>query len=318
VFVAIPESAGRGALVVVSSVTVTGLPVTGGQALPARMQLVRGMHAPLRIVGAANRGTSSPVITLDGVIYIPLGLSETVLVFDADGAPLSPLPLAAMGLSDGTHFADFIEATGTLLLADTNDASSKLVAIDAVSGTVRWSAALGSSCWGIAALPTQGVVVVSDYDDNQLHVHRLSDGVRVLSTTAVSATCVAADPAFGTVYVSTGDYGVSVFRWDGAALVAEGVVKAAGTGVFDRHLELAVMPPTPGRHTSYLIVGTHLSTLHVLSLPDRRLVHTHTLEGIDVMGLAADPSGTAFAVCDGSSEAIHVLPWPLPGMPPLQ
>jgi hypothetical protein len=52
----------------------------------------------------------------------------------------------------------------------------------------------------------------------------------------------------------------------------------------------------------------------VLSLPDRRLVHTHELKGMGVMGLAADPSGTALAVCDAASKAIHVLPWPLPGM----
>jgi hypothetical protein len=37
-----------------------------------------------------------------------------------------------------------------------------------------------------------------------------------------------------------------------------------------------------------------------------------------VVGVAADPSGTALAVCDRASEAVHVLPWPLPGMPPLQ
>jgi hypothetical protein len=66
-------------------------------------------------------------------------------------------------------------------------------------------------------------------------------------------------------------------------------------------------------------VGTFREpTLLVLSLPDRRLVYTHTLEGMEVSGLAADPSGTALAVCDTASKAIHVLPWPLPGMPPLQ
>jgi hypothetical protein len=43
----------------------------------------------------------------------------------------------------------------------------------------------------------------------------------------------------------------------------------------------------------------------------------HTLVGMQVMGLAADPSGTALAVCDGVSKAVHVLPWPLPGMPAL-
>jgi hypothetical protein len=110
---------------------------------------------------------------------------------------------------------------------------------------------------------------------------------------------------------------VYAFHWDGAALVAEGVVKASGTA--DIWRPVAVMPPTPVRHTSYLVVGTmDKPTLRVLSLPDRRLAHTHTLEGIRVMGLAADPSGTVLAVCDAASEAIHVLPWPLPGMPPLQ
>jgi hypothetical protein len=94
-------------------------------------------------------------------------------------------------------------------------------------------------------------------------------------------------------------------------------VEAAGTAGKER--PLAVMAPTPGRHTSYLVVGTlYEPALLVLSLPDRRLVHAHTLEGIEVVGLAADPSGTALAVCDYTSKAIHVLPWPLPGMPPLQ
>jgi hypothetical protein len=40
VSVAIPESAVRGAEVVVSSVTVAEQPVTGGQALPARLQVI--------------------------------------------------------------------------------------------------------------------------------------------------------------------------------------------------------------------------------------------------------------------------------------
>jgi hypothetical protein len=197
---------------------------------------------------------------------------------------------------------------------------SKIVAVDAASRVVCWSAELGGRCWGIAVLPAQGVVVVSDYDHGKLHVHRLSHGVRVASTKAENATCVAADPASGTVCASTDarpSRVVSSFRWDGAALVAEGVVEDAGTADYLR--PLAVMPPTVGRHTSYLVVGTlRMPTLHVLSLPDRRLVHTHTLEGMEVAGLAADPSGTALAVCDAASKAINVLPWPLPGMPPLQ
>ena len=187
-----------------------------------------------------------------------------------------------------------------------------LVAVDAASRAVRWSAALGGSCWGIAVLSAQGVVVVSDLKDNQLHAHRLSDGTRIASVEAREPTYVAADPATSTMYVST-SVEMTAFRWDGAVLVAEGFVEAAGaTGNWR---PLAVVPPATGQHTSYLVVGTkETPTLLVLTLPDRRLVHTHKLEGMRVVGLAADPSGTALAVCDGESKAIHVLPWPLPGM----
>ncbi len=104
------------------------------------------------------------------------------------------------------------------------------------------------------------------------------------------------------------------YKWDGVSLIGDGVVE--NTDTTGNHRLVVVMPPAPGLHTSYLIVGTENSpTLHVISLPDRRLVHTHTLEGKEVVGLAADPSGTALAVCDKVSRAVHVLSWPLPGMP---
>jgi hypothetical protein len=296
--------------VVVSTVTVAGQLVTGGQALPVRLHLTRGMHAPMVLACAANDAMSSPAITLGSVIYVPLDTSAAVLVFGADGISLSPVPLAPMGLFTHTLAAAFVETTGTLLLANYSGASSKLVAVDVASRAARWSAALGGGVVGIAALPAQGVVVVSNLSDDMLHVHRLADGARVASATSAFSTYVAGDPATVTVYVSTGavpSFLVSAFRWDGVALVADGVVEAAGTADFYR--PLAVMPPTPGRHISYLVVGTRgTPTLLVLSLPDRRLVHSHTLEGIKVTGLAADPSGTAIAVCDAASKAIHVLP----------
>jgi hypothetical protein len=319
VSVAIPDSAGRGAEVVISSVTVAGQPLTGGQTLPARLQLPKGMHAPMVIRGAANAFQCSAVITHEGTLVVPAYQRPDALMFAADGSVLPPLPLAVLGLSSRTLSAGVDTASGTLLLADVSGASSKLVAVDAASRAVRWSAALGSDCCGIAVLPAQGVVIVSDPDHGKLRVHRLSDGVRVTSADAGWPVYVAADPACGTVYASTGNgpfCRVSAFRWDGAALVAEGVIKAAVTGVAFR--PLAVMPPTPGRYTSYLVMGVQfMPTLLVLSLPDRRLVHTHTLEGMEMTGLAADPSGAALVVFDAVSKAAHVLSWPLPGMPPL-
>jgi hypothetical protein len=320
VSVAIPESAGRGAEIVVSSVTVVGQPVPGGQELPARLQLFCGIKAPLAINEAADLFICTAVITQDGTLYAPRDGSPDVAVVAADGTRLPSLPLVSLGMSTSTRHAAFVEATGTLLLADFFGFSSKLVAVDAASRAVRWSAALEHGCYGIAVLPAQGVIVVSDPILGMLHVHRLSDGVRVASAEATGVAYVAADPASGTAYASTvvhSSRAVSAFRWDGAALVAEGVVEAAGMA--DYLHTLAVLPRTPGRHTSYLVVGSaRMSTLRVLSLPDRRLVHTHTLEGMDVTGLAADPSGTALAVRNAASKAIRVLPWPLPGMPPLQ
>jgi hypothetical protein len=91
----------------------------------------------------------------------------------------------------------------------------------------------------------------------------------------MGATYAAADPASGTVFASTGalPWLVSSFCWDGAALVAEGDIEAAGTA--DHWHPLTVMPPTPGRYTSYLVVGTRDKlTLHVPSLPDCSLTHT--------------------------------------------
>ena len=148
-------------------------------------------------------------------------------------------------------------------------------------------------------------------------MHQLTDGALVATTRADLPTYIACGSSRATtLFVSTATR-VSSFRWNGSALVSEGVVEAAGNT--DDGRPLAVVPAAPGQRTSYLVVGTYRDpTLLVLSLPDRRLVHTHTLEGMEMKGLATDPSGTALAVCDHTSKAIHVLPWPLPGMPPLQ
>jgi hypothetical protein len=121
------------------------------------------------------------------------------------------------------------------------------------------------------------------------------------------------------------------------ALIADGTVEAAGGGRSYR--PLAIVPAALQRRrtsrpgavevggggcaATYLVVGDcYKETLLVLSLPDRRLVHTHTLTGMGhIKALAADATGTALVVCDGSPHfgcvtgTVHVLPWPLPGMP---
>jgi hypothetical protein len=315
VSVSVPVSAGRDSKVVIRGISVAGQQVTQGQSLPAHAAVVMGMLVPLRLEDAANDAVCTPVISGDGTLYAPRYGSPDVLVCSADGTPLPPLPVASLGLSTGSRSAAFDDATTMLLLADSNSAASRLVAMDATSRAVRWST--GSRfIYGIAVLPTQGLVVASVLDANELGVYRLADGAFVSKVHADHPTLIACDSARATLYVNTGTQ-VSAFRWNGSTLVSEGVVEAAGNKGYAR--PLAVTPPAPGQRTSYLVVGTiRTPTLLILSLPDRRLFHTHTLEGMKVVGLAADPSGTAMAVCDAESNAIHVLPWPLPGMPPLQ
>jgi len=330
----VPKGTPRDAEVVIDSVTFAGQAVSrcltgfdsGAEVqtlplyMPVRLRVMTGMHAPLRLK-RASYVASTVAITPDGTLYAPERGSLDVLVFAPDGTPLPSLHLKTMRLCHNTCSAafvyDFVEDKGTLLLADARGTASQLVAVDTASMTVRWSAALENSCYGIAVLPAQGVVITSNFrGTDHLSIHHLSSGTRVAGVSASNPLFLAADPSTATVYASTSGH-VTAFCWDGAALVCDGVVEAAGA--FGDARPLAVVPPAPGpesgQRTSYLVVGTECSTtLRVLSLPDRRLVHRHKLEGMYVVSLAADPSGTALAVCDAATRAIHVLPWPLPGL----
>jgi hypothetical protein len=317
VSVPVPESADRDSKVVIRGISVAGQPVTHGQSLPALVDVFTGMLAPLRLEGAAGTDSCTPVISGDGTLYSAMFRKSDMVVFLADGTPLPSLHFASLGLSTRTSDVAFDEPTSTLLLSDANEEDSKLVAVEAVSRAIRWSTFLRSDCCGIAVLPAQGLVAASIVRDSQVRVFLLSNGTLVASAHADGPSFIATDPtSASTLFVST-ETKVSAFIWAESALVSEGVVEAAD--VTDDWRPLAVVPPAPGQRISYLVVGTcGTPTLLVLSLPGRRLVHTHTLEEMEIRGLASDPSGTALAVCDSASQAVHVLSWPLPGMPPLQ
>ncbi len=87
---------------------------------------------------------------------------------------------------------------------------------------------------------------------------------------------------------------------------ADGNVEAAGVITINVRpfAVICVMPPLG---TSYLIVRTSCSspTLYILSFPDRRLIHMHTLEGIWMWRVFLP---TQTALCDFASKAVHVLP----------
>ena len=267
----------------------------------------------------------TPCISPEGRVYCPLGLGPEVLVFEFDGSPLPGLTVDSLGLSASTRWASYADGEApSLLLLNMNYASSRLVSVDPATRTVRWTSSAGgfNERAGIATLASLGVVIINTSD--HLFAHRLSDGSRVGSLSVPGlGRFLAADPATGSVFGSFADNGYVVHAWSCAAyeagvrIASDGPVAAAGT-IHDTR-PLAVVPPAPGKRVSHLVVGVAFSsTLLVLSLPGLSLVHTHSLEGMQVMGLAADPWGGALAVCDAASETLHVLAWPLPGMPQMQ
>ena len=321
--VAIPQSTPAGARVCVNGLTLGGRSLTGFET-PLRIPVYVGVSAPLTLKPDGDcEGT--PCITPDGVICVPSQGSKPMLFFNQDGVPLLGMT-AEFSLSGNTCGLAYYYAEKPLLLfADDSRASSRLVAVDPVSRAVRWATAPGAmnGCSGIDVLSPQGVCIVYSYNDEKLYAHRLSDGMRVGSIVlpAVDAF-LAAVPTTGTLFSSALPYDgssgkVNSWMWTPESTFQDtGIVEAAGASASG---PLAVVPPAPGKLHWYLLSAScYKERLRVIALPTLTLVHTHVLEGMELCGLAADPSGTAIAVCDRASQAVHVLAWPLPGMPPLE
>jgi hypothetical protein len=321
----VPESAIIGDTVSVLRAVLAGEPVQVDKVLPARLRVTVGMRAPalLSIAGGISYALS-PSITADGMLCVPRSSDGPILFYDSDGTALPQLPLnSTLKVSSCTAVASCtvsdlecgsgVVSGDIVLVADYNSTSPHLTAYSQARRAVLWTVPLGGGGFrGIATLPARGIVAVCNYNSFQLHAHRLTDGARVSSTRAAYfPACLAADPDRDTVYACLG-HRVAAFRWDGSTFVEDGVVVAAG----DRRAErlLAVMPSVYSSDSATLIVG-HLgsSELLLISLPDRRLICKENLDVTEVYGLAADPSGTALAVCSQYGK-VHVLAWPLSEM----
>ena len=322
--IVVPTAAPVGSFVCIRSVTVSGLPLSGF-VRQLRVSVQRGMHAPLRLdFGRSSYYVpASMCISSAGQLYFPRAGdgNRDLLVFDCDGTALPDFSVAGLQKIDYVAFAH--GASPSLLVVHSVDTFTQLVAVDPATRVARWVSAPGlfQECSGIAALPDDDIVVAASNREKTLFTHRLSNGERVGSIKVPSLHWgLVADPASKTVFgvvlpPGAGKYGVIRFSWTLASgLRAEGMVPAAGEG--DRAL-LAVVPPSRGNRVSHLVVG-ETSNLRVLSLPGLVLVHTHMLEGMNIEALAADPWGNSLAVADSSAYAIHVLTWPLPGMPALE
>jgi len=280
------------------------------------------MHAPLCIPDVAVDYYTTPCISVDGNLFVPNKERSYVATIDADGTRAKDLLREEEGVR--ACCAAALDEESQTLLATRYGA----VALDLASGVVRWTVNDTSriSGIGIAIFPSwqsdaphEGALFVCNGRDNSsscLHVCHVFNGSVVASAPCDSPGPLAYAVDTRQLFVSC-DSGARIasWAWDGSRLVdlGEKVEMPREANVVD-FPPLTIMPVYVGAQTPFLIVGEcDCDTVRVFSLPLITLVHTHTFLGFEIEGLAADPSGTALAVCDRASGAVHVVPWPLPG-----
>ena len=349
----VPPDTPIGALLRVSHISVSGLPVPLASDTEGLTARVCSMVAPLRLPRSTRYGYHTPAIACDGTLYAPMDGADCVASFAWDGSPLPPLRLGLMGLRSHVKVAvavcgcsrsearratdatpdDFHVGGDCVVFADT-EANSRIVALRSSPGKVpghedvMWRVQTDVTV-GMAALPTDGILVVGARYQSMLRAYALAaqGGPTVEGESAPSmyryVVYVAADAASGLVFASQEDCVVAL-RWDATARALVGAdlpqprpsLAMAANQVLprkDAYRPLAVVPGTP----AHLVIGTYLSgDLVVAELPSCAVVHRHRLSDVQVTGLAADPAGTVLAVCDQASGAILVLPWPLPEASP--
>ena len=294
--------------------------------LPTTVRVTHGIRSELRIPETVS-ANYAPSISFDGKLYVPMGEAPALRVFAADGHALPRLKLGSVGLTNFTRWSALGGTQAqTLFLADSDGVSSRLVAMSSTKPhTVLWSKAIGSYCAGIAA--SQACGLIWTLSSNMLEAHAMLDGSLVFASASEAMLhWLAFDDASGSLFSSSmegSSHCVSAWSWKpgcgpggSGALLSLGPVLAAGRMPMPR--ACAVMPAAPGKETSHLIVIAYTTPLiRVLELPGLTLVHEHVLEDAQLIGLAADPWGAALAVCDGTTNSIVVMAWPLPGMLPL-
>ena len=277
---------------------------------PVSFRIRQGMFAPQTIPATQSMMWTTPAIALDATLYVATWKSPIVSCFTGDGVALEPLLLSSVGLSPLCTNAALDASSNTLLLAD----CSKLVAINTSSRTTLWQHAC--NIFGVTVL-RHGIVLVSS--SQQVTALRLCDGAFLSRTELLGCAHITSDAATAIVYITIrGPYpsvqhSISAYKWDAEhnALVFVAHVTTFTEPLSFRATTVVHVP----RHSRSFLVGTYnTNTLHVFSLPDHQLIHVYSHTNIIMRGLAADPLGTAIAVCDGASDTVQVLPWPLPGM----
>jgi hypothetical protein len=319
-----------------SEVQIRDVRVAGARVLmpyPILVSIVAGMMPPLELpTPSLSFIGEGPAISRSGRLFVPQGASS-----DERGGPLcifEPNGTAVPSIVEPSASAVAVcDDTDTLVLSCRT--SRQVVALSLSTLQPRWSTDEASSdMMGAAILPSASptpAVAVTAFSKKRLQCYALADG-RLLSSVDVddcpvsiaAATSACGSDSACSVFVaiqsSSRAMPVLTFLWQGGKLVY--LSEAPNPASFSRlrnYRLLAVMPPAPGKLRSHLLIGTWgTSELLVVALPKYTHVHTHKLQGMSVSGIAADPCGTALAVCDRNGFKTRVLSWPIDGMPELE
>lgn len=304
----------------ISSFCVAGVPASADSFRGAVVPVVASIRAPLLLSDLSLSRCSPAVSPVDGSLFVPRA-GRAVLQFSASGEFIREINPGDFGLSGET--ASAAATQGAFFLADDSSPASQIVALgfDGPAGrplkpVELWRSGGLDRCRGLAVLPTHGVVFASSFNPDQILAYKVLSGELVCSVRMVGPVYLAADDLSSRVYMSGTSSLIEELRFADARLTHTRPVEAAGPS--GKYRPLAVMPPAPGRASAHLVAGENDSPrLVVVRLPDLTKVHTHDLGEMSVVGLAGDPSGRALVVCEGRRRDVHVLPWPLPGMPEL-
>jgi hypothetical protein len=281
---------------------------------PVSFDIVPGVRAPQTIPTSQPLCLPmpcSPAISHSGTIFVPTWNSSYLYVFTGDGAPLTPLWLSGVGLSQFVRVAVVDDSTHTLLLADQDGC---IVAVNTASFDIFWRQRVDSGVNGMALL--DGVVFVSSH--NHVFVFKLVDGTLMSCIHVPGCMRLAADAATATMYISSRlfeYYDVEAYEWDAERGTLEFMTQFSSLNVLSHVIVVPAPRGSSSCRRSYLVVTLDASALRVFALPERQLVYVYNCPTMVINGLAVDPCGTALAVYDDISKSIQILPWPLPGMP---
>jgi hypothetical protein len=255
--------------------------------------------------------------------------------------------LAAVAFDDSTGATVLIESISSVdrsiglpAMVDTERVCfirAVMLSVGGGDSKLLWTSTQLTACLGIGVTSdySQGVVIAGSYADNELRALRLSNG-------SVAAALPLRNPMYVTAAPpqTSGAFFVNCSPIDGSdeflvlpcsySAPLRRIVKGQPLALVpDARLPspIIVLPPLRGRRRSHLVIASMgTGNLRIFSLPDYRLVHSHTLEGMKITGLATDVlmagcDSSVLVVCDAAcqhSGRVRVLEWPLSGMPDLE